>query len=1640
VGVAAQILRSATGAMGVIDRAFLALQAAHRDGRAVDHELVLDTRAALRRIDDAFEQLAGFADADLPAELRATRDRIELERDQVLPQLFDALAYQDGLAAPNDAGSPRGGGAWQPHVRAIADRLGLGEVEIDAGDRGRAVTDAKGARGVALGRAVHLHPELRPETTEGREVLAHELVHLAQARLPEADTTTAGRDAAEDEAARLAPMLAAGVAAPAPQQYIDLSRPAADKDAKQKTAREYYDENRWSIETTAANVVEQAKYSTYQSLVGWTNDGVTGFPHALQSELLKARDMESMVRPELITNLVDSARILDVDPRMGGIGTRGPRKYTDGVGIAVGNALVRRTAESLARVLPRFVQVWRTRTVPTPDNLVLTHPIDRPVVKALVRGNFLWVDPAFKTTGAPQRGAKREIKLSKVGASGMWWRLESPLDATIEEIAEQLFGDPTEAFRIENAHPLYGARIDTRRKDLEGPDPATALLGAGSTIVDEAALAEAGPAPANRRSHEEILEQMRLNAFLLRTSIRAAAQRFGLGDRLEPAAKRIDDRVARLAKAGPKEVERWDRQAATQAHILQLASEGLVADGARLEAYAPQFGADLAVDPAAFKLPTEHRAVLRADAEMWTEALAFSDLAGAAERHLRQAAMHSSTLEIEILERSLGAARDASHAVADAKQTKADLSADTLPKREQDLRMQLAQMRAQMLADPSQIDPKAAAKTTAESRDLVFEANVISNMAALEEAWNALDNEEGWITVVARDQSMIDYLKRRGSAFATRGREVFKLYKAGKRTEARTKFEELAADKEFQEYLGKVQKLLVKIGKHKRIVRLITSVVITIASMGVGLVIEGAVGGGLAAMGVAGARAGGQIAGFLGLTASFTVLENVLFAKNHGPGALLTGFGRNLILFGAMELTMGAVRASGVAKLFEIGEKELKGIALAKAGANQVAELVLTGGVGVAFAIVAAKVESAMARKPMTEQQVNELVEDTVAQTIIFTLVGRLAKSPMQELKVQASGVGAKWALALEGYRNQKRDLAQLQAQPKPALDEVSVVAGRDREQVHRELEALEELKQAATKNPDVLAGSGVANVKALDTHIATARAHEQRAYGLEMGAAFKPIGPNTYLVPRSKVPAVLAANQAKQPTIVRTDPYGARTYKIPGEQPTWIVEEIPKWARTPAGKAMIEAAKRAGVGDAILDVAASKGDHILRANEARVGGDVAAMRGALEAAGVQPKVKDALVRDVQVQRARDDAAIDDAGTAGLAKLEKVFNRDKVDKLLAKVPAEDVGHFLRVVSEPTMSAGEMRSAGHDFLMDIAGDANTLRFARRYGLKLLHRLWKLQPSRDQLDPTLHAVETKLQADLAGAKALREKIEKAKDYEAVLKALGTPSPKAPRPKQPPASKKKLPVDRNDAWETMREQVRKDAEAHKETLTEDQLNWRTDCEVFFADAKALKYRRYGRKKLEDFLDAFDHVAAESKMPTPWINSHRGVLSEALFNPHFGRTKRAFKDGKEVKRGPKADGSGNESGYTEPDYFLDGTGFTEYVNQKSDRINQGKQDRKGVFEAGVAAAKTYLKIARDGKLERKKPGQDPGTERKRTMGEAKQLPEGDRYSLDFVRDPGPATQEAMINILFGDGTIYRVKFGDNPWQVNPNFKAGAK
>ena len=120
---------------------------------------------------------------------------------------------------------------------------GPGSAVIRRDATAAAVTQAASARAVTIGDTIHFGPEMyRPDTADGRELIAHELVHVAQGRIGHA-SGPAAEAAAEREARELAPRIArngwSGVRVRAPAIPVACDRiPDQDLSQDRKAIRE----------------------------------------------------------------------------------------------------------------------------------------------------------------------------------------------------------------------------------------------------------------------------------------------------------------------------------------------------------------------------------------------------------------------------------------------------------------------------------------------------------------------------------------------------------------------------------------------------------------------------------------------------------------------------------------------------------------------------------------------------------------------------------------------------------------------------------------------------------------------------------------------------------------------------------------------------------------------------------------------------------------------------------------------------------------------------------------------------------------------------------------------------------------------------------------------------------------------------------------------------------------------------------------------------------------------------------------------------------------------------------------------------------------------------------------------------------
>lgn len=216
----------------------------------------------------------------------------------------DPDAAMQGAADPGSGAVAKRHAAWQAEAAPLTHKLGVAPA-ILANDEARTRSDAHGARGLAEGNVVYLHPErLTPGTSEGRLVLIHELVHIAQAQ----GGSASSREAAEAEADAIAHAAASGAEITTPQRSIALDRAAADSDAKranEKPTQEAAPELPASVpyQWLPGTYATWIRAAWFTSAPDFSQDGRWWVSPARVSELLRAlqgHGMLAWVAPEII--------------------------------------------------------------------------------------------------------------------------------------------------------------------------------------------------------------------------------------------------------------------------------------------------------------------------------------------------------------------------------------------------------------------------------------------------------------------------------------------------------------------------------------------------------------------------------------------------------------------------------------------------------------------------------------------------------------------------------------------------------------------------------------------------------------------------------------------------------------------------------------------------------------------------------------------------------------------------------------------------------------------------------------------------------------------------------------------------------------------------------------------------------------------------------------------------------------------------------------------------------------------------------------------------------------------------------------------------------------------------------------------
>ena len=399
---------------------------------------------------------------------------------------------------------------------------------------------------------------------------------------------------------------------------------------------------------------------------------------------------------------------------------------------------------------------------------------------------------------------------------------------------------------------------------------------------------------------------------------------------------------------------------------------------------------------------------------------------------------------------------------------------------------------------------------------------------------------------------------------------------------------------------------------------------------------------------------------------------------------------------------------------------------------------------------------------------------------------------------------------------------------------------------------------------------------------------------------------------------------------------------------------------------------------------------------EGRVGGELtfyvpeavaASFKGIAEAGTV------AGVRD----RALRESAADPEAKEGLDNLNSMFGALKGDEVLVSAGATNLAGFLRALADPDVVGYRDPS----YYRELAKRPAAIEFSQTYGAKVLRNIalrygWNAALTKEVLPRATAKIDSTPEAQRA---AVIEALGTETNLKKLDALIGKESPPPPRKPVRP-TKSNLGVDRGvRAWSLFEATEARGAVRRGEVNVDPaKIKQRADVLQILDRAKQGVFKDLSHKSRVELVDRFDELAVLSGMGRGRANALRGSLAEVLLRPDPKEIKVAFLDHNRVTL--------QTTGATIPDYSLTHAGHKEWVNQKSDWID--KKDlltKAGETRRGIAAAILYRDKARL---------------------EAANVPVGDLYSLDFIRDPGDPTRSSMLRIIFQEAGVHRVKFGE--------------
>lgn len=976
-----------------------------------------------------------------PAILRSVGRRPTLQREPLDPSDEGPVTSpgpEPGAAqlVSRTLGSP--GAPLHPRVRAAMElRLGhdFSAVRIHSDPVAAASARAVQARAYTIGSHIVL-PGQPPESVTGSRLLAHELAHVVQQRDTSPDMAAAtGPQRADTPSEHDARAVARGADrtvlrsvghAPVLQREpldpshegpltsaMDQNRPGAVG----AEAEEWVERFQVQLAQRLGELLLATPFALAEFGASWTASGHDQFVAKLGQDLLRPSvlswNLGRAIGTDALTRAVNAGRDADPSgPPIVWLGAAAKITWQPGVAPEILSRLALRINEAIGRVIMRVAayEMRRaneassgtpqpqapTRGAPKPQPLAVSafsNPVDPYVFGALADNvSFDWKRLLSLLASAGTYDTQRRLRRvtfafqASYGAS-LWLRVIEPQDATLFEVAYELFGDLTSANLLVDAHPLYGFR----ERDVGSRSATFGFLPLPGFRPEHRAAHEAalktGPLPLVTTEPLSPMQQVLMGRLGNEVSLRAAPAVSGAGTtpaaivqrltlindrfaqivaiapalahrpadpssvlvvgkpgfaeepfrspgevewdaRLRIAADRLRKRLLRLAGAADeRELLLWDAQSAGQLQILNSAFAGLNIAAALATDYREQ--------------PRIHEAIQDV-ASRYVAAAEISDAYGpayeqlaAAERQSRLFPVTAMELVLADLRASIDAARVSKIENAGPNESRYALS--VLDRTELEVRERLARIRPLLLSAPG--EAKEELRNIGKLlQDLQAGVGLVGNLDAIDAVVQALMSSMSWSGAFRSlfghygnekiQDAFIGALKLRDEWW-----DIYNIWLVDK-TAARRLLREKAEGKQWRTWFSDMRVLIHDQAQADAWTKFGFMVGIALITAGIGTYVEAAAG-----------AAWGSTAGFFAATGaeaiSFTSMSYLILEKDPSVSGFFEQVALNFLTFGALRLVslgyrglLGATKAATpVGKLGEIGTQfvALNGFALAQA-------------------------------------------------------------------------------------------------------------------------------------------------------------------------------------------------------------------------------------------------------------------------------------------------------------------------------------------------------------------------------------------------------------------------------------------------------------------------------------------------------------------------------------------------------------------------------------------------------------------------------------------------------------------------------------------------------------------------------------